>query len=563
VGEFTLTDDDHGDRAKLSPNIFLRLAQLQGPLAPLFPNLRRLRIVKADYSLDYLHLFLSPSLETLEIVGLGEAYRATLLSFLSAAVVEVPNLNTLILGSGQLSRDVVNTCLSFNRLKHLELVNAVSEADYQLLKDIGGLEQLETFVIDAQDVEYTPSQAEEDELARVVTEEELRRQQVEEEEQERRRKATLPRVMGVCWVCEKRIKKPITECQSCTLKIIEQEKYMRELDEEERKCKKAEEEQEQKICEEAVAEYERCQEWGDIYGSQVEDQESTEENDERRDNTDGSETSADAYIRSLAKASMEESLPPKFPNLLNITVRGSAELMQDVVELITSASVVLLCLDMAPMPQSSLSPSIKTPPSRRFVDTLNFALRRWVGTIAHVTLSRLPSVASKLPDKTFRTLIHLPRLEHLEINGWNGASDMTDEICRHTGVNTLKLKVLHLPNDSNAIIVPLSKLWSIAEACPDLLSLRCCLDNHLDILNQSVSGSNPFPHSLETLTVGNTSSLLDFDAVLEVARYIDNLFPNIKSIKPFEGTDQSAEQWRHIDKLVKFRQSGWLDRIRS
>ena len=48
VGEFTLTDDAQDGEGKLNPNVFLRLAQLQGPLAPLFPNLCRLRIVKAN-----------------------------------------------------------------------------------------------------------------------------------------------------------------------------------------------------------------------------------------------------------------------------------------------------------------------------------------------------------------------------------------------------------------------------------------------------------------------------------------------------------------------------------
>ena len=244
VGEFTLTDDVHDDSATLSPSIFLCLAQLQGPLAPLFPNLRHLRIVNAEYSLEYLRLFLSPSLETLEIVGLGETCRATLLSFLSAAVVEVPSLSTLILGPGRLSRDVMNTCLGFDRLRHLELVNAVLEADYQLLKDIGRLEHLETFVIDAQDVGYAPSQAilraERNERARVIAENELCRQRIEEtqehrkryveELEERRRKATIPRMKGLCWMCGIGCEEDKTQCSSCTLENFEQEKYMRELE---------------------------------------------------------------------------------------------------------------------------------------------------------------------------------------------------------------------------------------------------------------------------------------------------------------------------------------------
>ena len=541
MGEFTLTDEVQDGEGKLNPNVFLRLAQLQGPLEPLFPNLRRLRIVKANYSLDYLHLFLSPSLETLEIVGLGEACRASLLSFLSAAVVEVPNLSTLILGSGQLSRDVVNTCLGFDRLKHLELVNAVSEADYRLLKQIGRLKHLETFVIDAQGVGYAPSQAilqaEDAERARVIAEEERRRQRVEEEKQqcrrrfmeeveERRRKAALPRVRGICWLCGKRYKLGIRQpqCSSCTLKIAEQEKHMQELDEDERRCKEEEQsrckeqderrwreeeeeerkcmeeeerrcmeeaerkwmeeeernckeeeqkryqeveeerrrceeaEEEQKRCEEAVAENKRRKEEEDLWSRW--NRENAEYKAGRKD--DIRHASAMPSLPQAVDGASEDM----FPKLLSVTVRGSVEMMQDVVQLVSSTFVVLLCLDMVPV-LSSRSPSIVTTPSRRFVDTVDSALGRWAGTIAHVTLSGLlPSVASKLPEETVGALVRLPNLEHLEVNGWDVASNIADYFCSLADATTTKLKALHLPNDSNTTSIPLSKLQTIAGACP-------------------------------------------------------------------------------------------------
>ena len=608
MGEFTLTDDVGCGEVTLSPSVFLCLAQLQNPLKPLFPNLRRLRIINAHYSLDYLRLFLSPSLDIMEVVGLGESCRATLLSFLSAAVVEVPNLSTLILGPGRLSHDVVDACLGFSRLKRLELADVISEVDYQLLKDVGRLEYLETFIIDAQGVGYTPSQAliqaEEDERARAIAEEEHRHQQFEEEEQERRRKfeeeveerrrkGALPRVKGKCWMCGKQFKKGTrrTQCSSCSSGILEQEKYMQELDdercrmieyetrkeveerirdaeeEEKKNCEEAEEEQ--KRCEAAVTESERRKEEEDLYWSEAESkyQESAEE-DERKDNTDGLEASATLNFPEADNGSVtqpstdrqeDSDLRPKFPKLLNITVRGSTEMTQDVVELITSESVVLLCLDMVPA-QSSPSSSIAIP---RFLGTVNSALRRWANTIAHVTLSGLPSVASKLPDKTVEALVYLPHLDYLELNGWDVTSNIADHFCsRLWDIGISKLKVLHLSDDSSAISIPLSGLDSIAKACPNLLTLRCRLDNLLGVPNHSFYGSKLLSHSLETLTVGDSNLPLDFKAMLKVARYIDNLFPKVKSIKPLEGAAQNPEQWEHIEELVKFRQSGWLDRIR-
>ena len=637
VGEFTLTDDVHDGSATLSPNIFLCLAQLQGPLAPLFPNLRHLRIVNAKYSLEYLRLFLSPSLETLEIVGLGETCRAVLLSFLSAAVVEVPSLSTLILGPGRLSRDVMNTCLGFDRLKHLELVNVVLEADYQLLKDIGGLEHLETFVIDAQDVGYAPSQAilraERNERARVIAENELCRQRIEEtqehrkryveELEERRRKATIPRMKGLCWMCGIGCEEDKTQCSSCTLENFEQEKYMRELekymweleeeDERRRKEDKRKRKQEeskrrvsqwkqedemrqyqeakrkQRRCEEtdeemrrveAVAEYKGCKEEEDLYRSPAESKHrenaDPEDDDEVEnleveaemgcsvideslpvENTDGSDSTSFPGVDdgSGAQASIgRQEGPPhaKFPKLLDITVRGSTEMIQDVVELITSVSVVLLCLEMVPV----LSSNIATPSSRRFVDTVDSALSRWASTIAHVTLSVPTGVASKLPDEVTEALVYLPQLEHLELNGWDVASNIANYFLgRLWEIGASKLKVLHLHNDSNTTAIPLSRLQTIARACPNLRSLRCRFDN-LNIPSYSFPAQIPFPHPLETLTVGDTQLRLESDAVLNVARYVDSSFPKLKAIKPLEGSAQNADQWRYIDKLVKFRQCG-------
>lgn len=637
MGEFTLTDNVCDGNTRLNPGVFLCLAQLRGSLAPLFPNLRRLRIVNAYYTLDYLRLFLSPSLETLEIVSVGEACRTNLLSFFSAAVVEVPNLGTLILGPGRLSRDIVNTCLGFHHLKHLELVNAVSEADYQLLKDIGRLKDLEAFVVNAQDVGYAPSrtilEADDAERARVIAKREHYCQQIEEkrecrkrfveEVQERRRKAMVPRMKGECWMCGIRCKEGNTQCSSCTLKIVEQEKYMRELEEEdERKRKevkwkeakrkwkeeeskqrvgqwKGEEEQrgyqkvqekwrifkeaeEEMRCEEGVTKYGKPRAEEGLHWSRPESiyQESAHLEEERvegvvemrrnamdeflppverKDTTDGLGVTSfpEADDGSGTQAPIDpqnELLPPMFPKLLKMTVCGSAEMIQDVVELVTSESIVLLCLDMIPMRSPLLPLSTATLPSRRFVDTVDTALHRWAGTIAHVTLSSLPNMPSKLPDEIIEALVRLPQLEHLELNGWAITFNIADYFCCLADAKTMKLKTLHLPNDSNAISIPLSRLRIIAEACPNLRSLRCRFDDLLNIPSYSGPAHIPFLHLLETLTAGDTQPLLGSGAGLKVARYVDNLFPKIKAIKPLEGIAQNANQWRYIDMLVKFRQ---------
>ena len=566
MGEFTLTDNIRLGEGKLSPSVFLCLAQLQNPLKPLFPNLRRLRIDNADYSLDYLRLFLSPSLETLEIAGLGEACRPALLSFLSAAVVEVPNLSTLILGPGRLSRSVVDACLGFDRLKHLELVDVVSEVDYQFLKNIGRLEHLETFVVDAQGVGYVPSPAilqDEDERTRLVVDESCRqkfeeakresRQRFEEQVEERQRKAELPRKKGVCWMCRKRFqRKSKTQCSSCSQKILEQDQYIQEMKDE--RCQLEEQRRLEMECGAKAGEGPRVSspECKSGHGCTENSDDLFCEKADVTDRLDSSNLRRIDHPRTYKSGAQDSSDPREkashrmFPKLLEVTIHACAEVMQDLVELIDSSSIVFLSLNMVPV-----QPSPSSTPSRRFVATIDFALRCWAGTISHVTLSGLPGGALKLPDETVEALVRLPQLEYLELNGWD---TVTDYLCRLEHTNSSKLKVLHLPNNKNSM--PLSKLRSIAEAFPNLLSLRCRINNPLDIPHQSVSGVEPLSHSLKTLIVGDTHPPLDFEAVLDAAQYIDDLFPKIKDIKPLEGTAQNTEQWRRIEKLVKFRQSG-------
>jgi len=468
-------------------------------------------------------------------------------------VVDVPNLRTLILGPGRLSLDVVNACLGFNRLKHLELVDAAPTVDYQLLKDIGGLGDLTTFVIDAQTVPYAPSdpialadaeqersrikeaeRQQSEEVERRRAEEKRRRQAEEDEDSEEESDPPCVRLgkkkKRHCSCCRTAIISAITMCSNCASAHKAQETKLKQ--EVQRQQKPEVESRPLGIIE---------------AGPPQEDAPIELQPDESQ---------VVSVIGVVLVDSHEELLCHNmFPKLSSLTVRGSAELVQDIIQLVSSTSITLLCLELAQSPRKML-PSV--PPPQRFLATVDSALHRWASTLAHVVAhSSMPGAASEIPDETLGALMRLPRLEHLEISGWKIASNITETICRHTDTNPSKLKVFHLPNDSNAISIPLSDLRPIAEACPNLQSLRCRLKDLTDISNQPVSV--PLAHSLENLTVGDTQPPLECDVVLGVARYIDNLFPRMKGVRPLEDVAQNADQWRWIDKLVKLRQSARLD----
>jgi len=463
-------------------------------------------------------------------------------------VVEVPNLRTLILGPGRLSLDVMNACLGFNRLKHLELVDAGPAVNHQLLKDIGGLDDLTTFVIDTHTVPYTPSdlialadvreeqtraRLVEAECRRAVEEEHRRAKEEERRHAERRRKRSSLNKSGY------------HHCSHCQLLIISGTMCVG--------CRfiKAHETQER---EEAGSEQLEA-EWGLQGNIELGLPQQLDASMELQLN--GIEVSATSAhdVAFIDRQDAPLCQRDTFRKLSSLTVRGCAELLQEIFELVSSTSITALCLELAEPPRD-IPPSM--PPPTRFLAMINSAQHRWASTISHLTLlSSLPGLVTDIPEETLGGLARLPELEYLEISGWGTTSIRADDFCRLGDTDPSKLKVLHLPNDSNAISI--SKLESIAKACPDLLSLKCRLDNLRDIRNKSATACNSSSHNLETLIVGDTETTLIRRDLLQVALYIDNLFPHLQQIQPLESFDQNADQWGFINELVKFRQSARPD----
>ena len=132
-----------------SPQVFARLAQLQVPNGPRFPSLHRLSVMGPSTALDFLHLFLTPSLTTLEIAAIpvdGVQY-PLILSFLESAICDASHIKDVILGPGQISGEILDICLKYQNLQHLELSSATLSIALQDFERIGSLERLESFVL--------------------------------------------------------------------------------------------------------------------------------------------------------------------------------------------------------------------------------------------------------------------------------------------------------------------------------------------------------------------------------------------------------------------------------
>jgi len=614
VGEIIITDNFEG-KYGLSPDVILCLAQIQIPGRPLFPSLHRLRIVNGHASLDYLRLFLSPSLRIIELAKIPQDRHTSILSFLTAAVEEVLNLDTLILG-GRLPRAVVDMCLRFECLQRLELVDALSSLDSTLLRRVGHLEHLETLYIDGSAASYTPSPttiqagleearrmaekeaelAKEAELKRKWEEEEKERLEVEALVERLRAEAEAERIeakqgkrdakssMRLAMEAEaKRIKNEeeakckledeakrlalAKEKRRAARRLEEEAKRQAEAKEAKRKAK-AEEAKRQVESEEKYNSQPEAEEDNRLWGKQVAKhlwgpakeeagKRFMEEETPYIMENGPSSTLQFLPVSSLETLSEVEASRPfvqLFKHLSSLTIRGDPAMIQDLVDDISSVSLkhMNLFLDVTYAPESSRSTILAC---KRFSSTVDAAVIRWRESLLDITLLTNNQMPSTLTKATVRNLARLCNLERFEVGGWNVDPSVLEDICCSVATKPSKLKILRLPDNASATGIQFDHLSQIVEACPDLVSLRCRIDHLPNVCDYPKRSS----HKLEVLTIGNAQPHPSMQVPLQIARYLDLLFPNLEELVALGGPKQNAEQWEYIRDLVKMYQAARSD----
>jgi len=155
----------------------------------------------------------------------------------------------------------------------------------------------------------------------------------------------------------------------------------------------------------------------------------------------------------------------------------------------------------------------------------------------------------------------LPELERLDVSRWTIKKFLEDSTPSTLIDPALsKLKFLHLPVHKNNKGTSLSGLRLIAESFPNLVSFRSRIvtdDDDIPVSDPSKPAAHVLSHGLEILSVGNTSRHLEPEKVLDIARHIFALFPNLKEIQTHEG--QNEVQWNYIHSLVRIFQGVCLD----
>ncbi|KDR66441.1 hypothetical protein GALMADRAFT_259201 [Galerina marginata CBS 339.88] len=512
IGEFTLTDNIKESKYPVHLGTLLRVVQLHNCIAlgPLFPSLCRLRIVDAQLSFDYLNLFLTPSLRSLEVVNIPEARKTVLSVFLDAVAQESPNLTQLTLGPGRLPGHLLRTFSTFNHLVQLELIELLPSFDSALLERIGSLPALEVFVLHAADSLYGSNPSE-----------------------------PTPNAMQ-------------DEPPSLSPWSPRPDPWS-------------------SISDPIPADTIRSP--GYRTPSPIPSTRSPSPIADPIPDTPGPSDGPALFIALVDSFPITE-LPDvpvvrHFTVLKKLHVIGCLALIEDLIGLVASEDIMDLALTLVwspPKPKRKNAASVvQLNVIESFATAVELAHQKWFETLKGVLIGRKedglsPNITTPaFPAAMFEVLLLHHTLKCLEVTGWTLNSSSSNTLQLLAAKAPLKLESLHLPIDDTSPRFSLTSLRTIAKACPQLVSLRCNI-KHLSNVPEYPSrmpATNVLAHGLEVLSVGNSSPHPDPQRLLRVARHLRVLFPNLKKIETHEG--HNDEQWKYIGNLVELCQNAYLD----
>ncbi|KAF9000284.1 hypothetical protein BDQ17DRAFT_684966 [Cyathus striatus] len=193
-----------------------------------------------------------------------------------------------------------------------------------------------------------------------------------------------------------------------------------------------------------------------------------------------------------------------------------------------------------------------------FRQTIEAIVLRWSRSMDHLALSigsdALSSNASKyhfdITEPHLLQLKHLHALESLHIEGWKLPLEPSFPLISIIG-RWSNIKHVHLPFFSGVSPVKLDVLRDIADSCPRLESLQLKLD--ISTLPQIPGDSGAMfalRHGLRRLMVESSTGTADSRAQKQIARYLNVLFPYLKTVACLASEGPVAEIWNEVNELI-------------
>ena len=598
VTEFILTDVNvKNDKPIIASSTFFSIAQFLEPNSGLLPSLSHLHIIQADYYFPCLHLLHTPSLRTLE-ANVPDHQHPNFFSFLTTLVHKAPLLEEIILASGQFPLKSLQAILKFTYLRQLELRDVASTIDFTFLQDVGALPNLESFILDARSCNYT---------ARILEELPNKTPPAPVEPTEAGSQTLQPSSEidggGLSQdVCLSYLNSEITtELRKFveSWSVIDSDRPSLSLSRPSSptfgiyKDKEADQPlpsiynqiPSNKVSSiSAMSGFYQLKKFHFVGGlpllqdmilyitsSSLEDI-SISVNDLSQD------LRQELKAENMRQAAEAEKRKEEFDKKTQLEIDAMEEARRIrngvVKKASTSSSLrrqeILLKAETQwkeqeaqyqAQYQAQYEKRKKTEGMQKLqkhtpiLQTVSF---RWSADLKTVRFNNLDGSSQSLPalpilqKLVYGPLLCLPKLEILEFKQWK-LDSVEDFLLSMKSSCPENLKQLHLPIDDPGSAISLSGLLDIAEACPMLKSLQCCIDTLPPIPEYSTPTTKALSHGLQSLFVANKpTSTWDFNQLLLVARHLYLAFPRLQTIDSMEGSN--AEQWVRILDLIKMFQ---------
>jgi hypothetical protein len=178
---------------------------------------------------------------------------------------------------------------------------------------------------------------------------------------------------------------------------------------------------------------------------------------------------------------------------------------------------------------------------------LTMVSQRWPTSLTSITVDHIgPWDDETLPMTVISPVFRLSNLQRLRVD--NFVLSVTDEEIRQFAAAWPSLKSLHLPFDHDPSVPKpsLTAIYTLANHCPGLKVL------HIPLTTASIpplSDYKPTTHYLRSLSIGSHNTQLGLQDSLLVARHLDRLFPELKTL---EHLGRDLDMW---DKILTMMQT--------
>ncbi|KIM36367.1 hypothetical protein M413DRAFT_449241 [Hebeloma cylindrosporum] len=503
IGEFALNSKLIGDEQHdIALGALMRLAQLKihHTPGPLLPSLKQLRVIEPnESSISQLSLFFTGSLRTLKATGIPNNQQSTFLSFLITLAGEAPLLSSITLGPGLFTARCLNACLKFDHLRHFELLDAASSIDFYFLVAIGGLRDLETFILDARTATYVSPRSDDSP----------------------------------------------SQANSASIGFFSPSPYPSHLNSVFGSPS-------------FPPQGPKSPGLGSLFGAQPR---SLPPNPTCEPINVHSSSEPDEIVgrfSRLKRLDIIGSLPLICDLYEHVISADLGRLGMTLVQNSPSEAQKGKAKKALPSTPSKIDKEIDL-----FFSLIKHAVEeRWPLTLRGVRLGHIQEyrdcnsdpIPAALPFTTFTLLLKHEAMENLEIAGWtlpynSEKKHPIDEILEAALPN---LNTIHLPIGGPTPGIQFAQLLFIIRAFPKLVSLQCGFEQPGTCPIPPIHATDVPPHGLKVLSVGHQDSAIDEKRRIRIASFLDMLFPHLERIETH--ARHQPETWAYIYELIKMCQ---------